>query len=395
MPDFSHSGTNALMLASSGTWGSANASVATTNNCACGSLHSARSQQITVYGSTACNTSAAASMTCNAATLPLMGVATGTACFISAASGTCVVPTASCVSSLPSFVVDAGCAVGVASANSCLVWPVGMQPTWSARPCLDLGAVLCAPHHAADSAYPSVRIPVEEIFGDPRDTWREFLDAEDWAKSKKKFWNLFSSLDEPLSQANGAISYLAAIGNTRSASPISILSMGKRWEDTERLELSARDIQWIIDNAVRELDIRNVASSLEAIVLVHQVLSNGISQRARRRIVSKEPASPLTRTSVRDRVMNLSIHTGVSPPAVASERPALRWAFVLFTNPQQVQDEKIQRQTDSRSLPNAIFGERAVSCLRRRSRNGSRLGRRARFAGRQRLGTNSSLAKYA
>jgi hypothetical protein len=215
--------------------------------------------------------------------------------------------------------------------------------------------------------------------------------AHDWF-SQKKFWKFYSYLDERFSN-NGSRYFELGSEDVDLYEPILAPS---HWVSTDGLELSARNIRSILHYALRELEIReDVMSSHEIAALLHETLTKGISERAWRRIVSKESIGGRVESSVRDRVMNLSIHTGTSPPAVAHKRPAAGWAFVLFTNSQQVKDETVQRQTHYRNLSNALRGRRGISCLGRRSRNNTCLGRGAWSARCQRFGTNLSLAKCA
>ncbi|MBX9711371.1 MAG: hypothetical protein K2X60_10090 [Xanthobacteraceae bacterium] len=227
--------------------------------------------------------------------------------------------------------------------------------------------------------------------------WRAYLvdSVKGRQISQRKFWSLYEYLAEP-AKSNDAILGNLKISDIKTSWSALLYPDRSNWQLVDRLDLSARDMRWIIDSAIRQLENRaDFISSREIAVLLHLTLAKGVSARGRRQIFVRRSTICLVRLSVRDRVLNGSIHTGISPPSDRDCRPAVGWAFVLFTISQQVENETIQRQENLRNLSDAFRERRSFARLRGSPRTHSSVRGRSRVRRRGHLRNDISLEKCA
>ncbi len=227
---------------------------------------------------------------------------------------------------------------------------------------------------------------------DSASRWRSYLESNfrNAKVSQRKFWNLVDYVFD--CSDNILLSEIKNLGKPLSMDFRGSLQSGR--DQIDHLDLSARHVRWIIDAAFEQLDGRNDFAPSTVADIVATTFAKGISKLAKRRIFVRQQETRVVTSSIRERVLSLSIRTGVSPPSDADCRPAVGWAFVSIT-PQMVENEKIQRQKNSRSLSDAVRERPPFARFNRSSRTNSRSRRSACDGGRRCSGLGISVEKCA
>jgi len=134
------------------------------------------------------------------------------------------------------------------------------------------------------------------------------------------------------------------------------------------LDLTARDIRSIFKTLIDDLDgLENVVSLRDLAGVVRTTLCREVLKRATWRFprVTGNSRGRRHPSTTRDRILGLSIHTGVSPPdSGARLRPVAgvgSWACLVWANAQEFNHVKVRRRNHTANLSDEICIRRAAA----------------------------------
>ena len=163
-------------------------------------------------------------------------------------------------------------------------------------------------------------------------------------------------------------------------------------------ELSGRKIRVILRRLVGELERLDFSSSHKPTDLhayfrfFRQSLLSNLLVFVWCRVVEVREDRGAVDSRTHDQVRAFIIHTGVSPPALAVERPAIGRMLPVSREQWRVSDVENRRRKTTRNLRNALRQRRAKTRIRGNAQGDASVGRGSRFTGCWRYGENPAVA---
>jgi hypothetical protein len=240
-------------------------------------------------------------------------------------------------------------------------------------------------------------VDAEDAYEWRSDLLRTFQAWQEHAKevSQRHFWRVFNTLEAPSSAPGKSAVLQRFYVELEAAHEIAEARYDVTPWNSYR-DLSARSIRSILGGVVGQLEELD-ATQCVATILSHlnDALKRGVLVLADRRRKSTNLEAARSAPSTHDWVLDFSIHTGNSPPALADRRPAVSRAPVSLKAPRTVDYGTISGRENSADLRNEICTRNTRVRLNRRSQGHARVVGGVRPAGRWGHRTHCSLAEYA
>jgi hypothetical protein len=283
----------------------------------------------------------------------------------------------------PSFIPLHTCCYAAPLASNCLPYSTALPPSsWSVG--LSISPLSSFSLEAASLLKSAAWGLVDE---DQTNEWRSSLVRTFRGLTSKEtigqhhFWRVYDFVD------------FSSFSDKSVAGAVRAYRDSPDWEFHR--DISARNIRGIVAQLIRELEDYEVRSAADILALLRTKLKKEVSSRVTWRGHRTSSDSSCSASSTHNLVHAFLIHTGNSPPAVGTSRPAVRRALVPFTNAPEVGDETVRRRKAPANLRNALRSRRTRAHLCRSTRANAYFDRCQDPSRCSYYGPNTSLAQYA